>query len=75
MHSFLLPPVLPEKPISQAFYLPPGQNNSSRLHRYTNKHILNFRSLTNNYANLRGPYNQGINVQVTTKDIKKGERA
>lgn len=52
----------------------PIQTDSPRLHQHINKHILNCtfcKSLTSTYLNMKEPYNQCINVQVTTKDIKK----
>ena len=56
---------------SQSIHLPSGP------HRHTDKHVLNCtfsKSLTNNYSNLIEPYNQGINLRITTKDIKKEDR-
>ena len=73
-YGFLLHP---GKPLHQAIHLFPGQTNSPRLHGHTNQHLLNCtfsKCLTNNYANLKAPYNQGIKMQVVIKDVLKQDR-
>ena len=75
--SFFWTPVLPGKTLYQIIHLLSGQTNSPYLHWHTNKHLLYCtfsNSLTNNYANLTEPFNQGIKLQVTTEDVKKEDK-
>ena len=48
-------------------------NNFPHLPQHASKHLLMFmlsKSQTHMYENLKEPYNQGIEVEVTTKDIR-----
>ena len=75
MHCTLFPPAPTPlgKPLCWALYLPPPvQTNSPRLNRHTNKYLLNYTFCKRASEKV---YNQGMKVQVTTKDIKKGDRA
>ena len=67
------PGLPPDKPLHQAIHLSQAQTTCLHLHRHTNEHLLQW-CLTNNKANLTEPYNQGIKMQVTTKDINKENR-
>ena len=71
--QFLLPLVQIDKPLCQAIQLPSGQTNSAKsplTHHRTPFKIWQI----NNLANLTKPYNQGIKVQVTIKDIKNEDK-
>ena len=62
---------------ARPFTWPQGRVNYPSLPRHTEKHLLKytvFKSLRHKWTNLKEPYNQGIKVQVTAKDIKKEDR-
>ena len=77
MHSFLLPPVLPSKPFCKAIWLLSSQTNTPPLPQHTKNCLLKYnfsKNLTHNQRNLKQFYDQGIQVQVTNKNIKREDR-
>ena len=63
----------PSQTIWQTVHLHPSQIKPSPLHQETRKQLLMCvfsKGLNHNFANLKEPYNQVINVQVTTRNIK-----